>query len=79
MKKQTLNNLSLNKKTISKLDKQAHIVGGAADSFLCFTIAGCETKSNIFICCPKEPAPTPQDPTPASVFPRCSNHGACPM
>ncbi|MGH1384471.1 hypothetical protein [Kordia sp.] len=75
MKKQTLKNLALNKKTVSKLDREAKIMGGAPNSFLCFTIAGCETKSNIFVCCPQEP-----EPVPFSVFPRCnSNHGACPM
>jgi len=58
MKKQTLKNLALRKNTISKLDKQASIQGGAAFSMLCPSGGpNCITKSHIFVCCPQEPLP----------------------
>ena len=59
MKKQTLKSLSLNKKTVSKLDQDAKIIGGANDSTLCVTMLICITESHIFVCCPPEPSPVP--------------------
>lgn len=65
MKKQTLKNLTLQKKTISHLAKKNTIKGGA------------HKRSNLWYC---ETDSCPQDPTPETVFPRCeSGLGACPM
>ncbi|MEM6684262.1 MAG: class I lanthipeptide [Bacteroidota bacterium] len=76
MKKKSLKSLSLRKKTISKLDEQAQIVGGVPPSFVCVTIATvaiCVTQSYLFICCKGDKGAT-------SVFPACdSNLGACPI
>ena len=83
MKKRALKNLSLNKKTVSKLSLESSIKGGAYTAGCPSGGFGCVTKSHVFVCCPKpaEPSPVPlPDPIPTSVFPRCnSNQGACPM
>jgi hypothetical protein len=76
MKKKSLKSLSLRKKTISKLDEQAKVVGGVPPSFACVTIATivvCVTQSYLFICCGGDKGAT-------SVYPACDSMlGACPM
>jgi hypothetical protein len=67
MKKQTLRNLSLNKKTVSNLEVLTQLKGGATDW------------PDTAKYCPIPPAPEPT-PIPATWFPLChSKYNPCPL
>ncbi len=80
MKKRKINNLSLNKKTVSKLILEGNINGDGYISMFCPSgTPDCITKSHIFVCCPEQPAPEPA-PTPYSDPAICTGGwGECPI
>ncbi|AXG69095.1 hypothetical protein KORDIASMS9_01314 [Kordia sp. SMS9] len=75
MKKQTLKNLALQKKTISNLDQIHQVKGGAAGSTSC----PLDFLTSIVFDCPG-PKPKPQEPLPASSPEICTGpYGECPI